>query len=146
MNNKKPIMIGSAKDNRGFTLIEVLIAIGIFAIGFLAVGTMQINALTKTNSARRTTEALTLAEDKSEELMIQPLAAVVSGTEAAPPFTVRWTVLPDVPIPAYDSGVFEFGTTTTRSKTVRVSVTPTSNPNDIQAEIWFAKFRRMDPN
>ncbi|MBC2714293.1 MAG: prepilin-type N-terminal cleavage/methylation domain-containing protein [Desulfobacteraceae bacterium] len=167
---KTPCKIVSIDDNRGFTLIEVLIAIAIFAIGFLAVGLMQVNALNSTNSARRTTEAMTLAEDQAELLLAMPFYEDDNGVNddgiggvddydvlpdlqdtgaehVAPAdatlFTVRWMVTDDAPIPAYDPGMYTAGWLT-RSKTIRVWVTPDNDPNDVQAEVWFAKFSRMD--
>lgn len=144
-------------EDSGFTLIEVLIAMGIFAIGFLVVGSMQINALTITNSARRTTEALAVCEDRVERLRSLPfyldisynIAAELNSTgnphidDVAGPYTARWIVTNDVPIDHYDAGVITVGTLT-RSKTIRVWVTPDNNANDVQADIIFAKFMFSD--
>ncbi len=55
-------------NQKGFTLIEVLIGIAIFAIGFLAVGAMQIRALNYTTSSGNTSEALELASAHAEYL------------------------------------------------------------------------------
>ena len=58
------------KDNqRGFSLIEILIAITIFAIGILAVGKMQITAIKGNYFANDLTEATTLAQDRMEKLI-----------------------------------------------------------------------------
>lgn len=57
------------KGESGFTLIEILIAMTIFAIGILAVTSMQIMALQTNARASRSTEAFTLATDKMEELI-----------------------------------------------------------------------------
>ena len=56
----------------GFTLIEVLIAMAIFVIGFLAVGSMQIAAVKGNATARIRTEASILAADVIEQLMKSP--------------------------------------------------------------------------
>lgn len=56
-------------QNGGFTLMEVLIAIAVFAIGMLAVGSMQISAVNNNFAARMRTEATILASEKMEELM-----------------------------------------------------------------------------
>ena len=54
---------------QGFTLIEILIAIAILALGLLAVATMQIRAI-KTNAiASSISQGLTLGQAKVEELM-----------------------------------------------------------------------------
>ena len=56
-------------DQRGFTLIEILIAITIFAIGILAVASMQISSINGNADAQRITDASTIAQDQLEELM-----------------------------------------------------------------------------
>jgi len=54
---------------QGFTLIEILIAITVFAIGILAVGKMQITAIQGNSKANHLTEAATIAQSKMEELI-----------------------------------------------------------------------------
>ena len=60
------------KDNNGFTLIEVLLAMVIFLIGFLAVGSMQISAVNSNANARLRTSASILAGDIVEQLLHCP--------------------------------------------------------------------------
>ncbi len=63
-------MIDMNRDNqRGFSLIEILIAITVFAIGILAVGKMQIAAIKGNSFANDLTKATTLAQDRMEELI-----------------------------------------------------------------------------
>lgn len=54
--------------HNGFTLIEVLIAMAIFSIGFLAIGGMQISAFNSNLKSRNQTTVLTYAKDKVEDL------------------------------------------------------------------------------
>ena len=61
----------SIADN-GFTLIEVLMAMVIFLVGFLAVGSMQISAVNGNTTARMRTSASILAGDIVEQLMRCP--------------------------------------------------------------------------
>ena len=72
--NKKIYLINSnmLAGNRGFTIIEVLMAMAIFLIGFLAVGSMQISAVNGNKSARMRTSASVLAADIVEQLMRCP--------------------------------------------------------------------------
>ena len=56
-------------DQNGFTLIEVMMAAVIFAIGILAVGAMQLGAIKTNASANMTTDAYTLASEEVEEYM-----------------------------------------------------------------------------
>jgi prepilin-type N-terminal cleavage/methylation domain-containing protein len=63
-------------DNRnrekGFTLIEVLIAMTLLVIGILAVASMQITSLGGNNLAMRITEASIWSGDQMEFLMSRP--------------------------------------------------------------------------
>ena len=56
-------------NEKGFSLIEILIAITIFAIGMLAVGKMQITAIKGNYFANDLTKATTLAQNRMEELI-----------------------------------------------------------------------------
>lgn len=56
-------------NDNGFTLIEMLIAISIFAIGFLAVASLQISAGKSNRTASETTAAVNIAADRMERLM-----------------------------------------------------------------------------
>lgn len=58
--------------NRGLTILEVLAAIAILAFGLLAIATMQASSIKGNSQAIGTTEAITLAQDKVEELMRLP--------------------------------------------------------------------------
>ena len=54
--------------NRGFSLIEVMIALAIFSVGILAVGSMQIWSTKNNTTGNVTTQATMLARQKIEEL------------------------------------------------------------------------------
>jgi prepilin-type N-terminal cleavage/methylation domain-containing protein len=67
-------MIRSGRDfmterQKGFTLLEVIIAMAILSIGLLAVGYMQITAIDSNSTGNRITEGTSLAQDKLEELI-----------------------------------------------------------------------------
>ncbi len=57
------------QSEKGFTLVEVMVAIVVLSIGFFAVGSMQIAAVTTNSSANHITEATNLAQSRLEELM-----------------------------------------------------------------------------
>lgn len=59
-------------DSKGFTLIEVLVAMAIFSIGILAVGSMQLSATRGSSSARLSTEAVSIAQSQAESLILLP--------------------------------------------------------------------------
>ena len=60
------------KADHGFTVIEVLMAISIFAIGILGVAAMQIASVKGNASARGVTDIATWAADRVEKLMVLP--------------------------------------------------------------------------
>jgi len=55
-------------EGAGFTLIEVLIGISIFAIGILAIGRMQLMSVRNTTVGNLTSQATMLANQKMEEV------------------------------------------------------------------------------
>jgi prepilin-type N-terminal cleavage/methylation domain-containing protein len=86
-------------NQKGFTLVEVMIGMAIFVIGYLAVGSMQMLAIKGNTNARKITEAATLAADRLETLIVFPYDNIDSGgpvTQGA--YTVDWQV-EDGPLP-----------------------------------------------
>jgi len=63
------------KDN-GYTLVEVLVALGILGFGLMAVATMQVTAIKTNSKASEMSQGLTLAQAKVEELMNLPFSAL----------------------------------------------------------------------
>lgn len=104
-----------SNNDRGFTLIEVMIALVVFAIGLLAVASMQISSIGGNSTAREVTDASALAASQVEILMglpyndpllndVPPLPPpVVSGN-----YQITWTVVANAP--------------TQRTKTVTINV------------------------
>lgn len=91
------LMVGHRRRQGGFTLVEVMVALGILAFGILAIASMQTASLGGTNLASSTTEATTLAMDRLERLM--PLAythADLNNGAHAPitqgRYTISWNV------------------------------------------------------
>ena len=86
--------------NDGFTLVEVMIGMAIFFIGFLAIGSLQLTAINGNAGAREATEAATRATDQLETLITLPYDSIVGGgpvTDGA--YTVSWAVVDDLPLP-----------------------------------------------
>jgi type IV pilus assembly protein PilV len=92
----------------GFTLLEVLIAISILTVGLLGVAQMQIMGIQGNYFSGNTTTALTLAEEKMEDLLGQSYTAVTTGNDANNPidetgqaggiYTRMWIVADNTPI------------------------------------------------
>jgi len=130
--------IKTIQKDQGFTLIEVLIALTIFAVGLLAVAAMQTSAIKVNSTAGQITTRMTWAQDKLEELMalsysdplLEDLGDPPSGTdsvgnlhqetisEGSVNYTILWTVSDDILI----TGTKLITVTVTgRGKTTRVS-------------------------
>ena len=91
--------------NAGFTLVEVLMALTIFALGILAVTGMQIKAIYGNTSARIQTAETRLAVERMERLIGLPYDHE-DLNEASNPhqwfddvYSVVWNVTEDDPIP-----------------------------------------------
>lgn len=89
------------KGSRGFTIIEVLIAISIFAIGILAVASMQISAVQghgKSNAKLETQRFMTeqvellMAEDFATFDAISAQSGAPEGTVSYGGYTVQWDI------------------------------------------------------
>ena len=101
MLNKKKTKSTKRITNEGFTLVEVMIGMAIFLIGFLAVGSLQLTAINGNAGAREATEAATRATDQLETLITLPYDNIVGGgPEARGAYTVSWTVV-ETPSPKF---------------------------------------------
>ena len=88
-----PIHLRAAgPDSRGFTLVEVLIALAVFAIGILAIYAMQITATNGSAGARKRTEALSWAANQMEILRTTSFASLASGQTARGAYNLNWTI------------------------------------------------------
>jgi prepilin-type N-terminal cleavage/methylation domain-containing protein len=82
------------RDDRGFTLLEVIVAIAILTFGLLAVASMQIGAIQGNSFAGHKTEGTTWAQDKLEELIALSYDDLNhdDSPEQQGGYTVAWTV------------------------------------------------------
>lgn len=87
------------KKESGFTLLEVLVAITIFAVGLLAVAALHTSAIKMNSTSNKLTNLSTLAMDQIEKLSALPYAdpALNAGTDkpAASP-TSNYSISYDV--------------------------------------------------
>jgi type IV pilus assembly protein PilV len=80
-----------SKNSRGFTILEAVIAMAIFSIGILAVGSMQLWSTKNNTTGNFTTQATMLARQKIEELKnVSDLTALASGNDTIGVYTRRW--------------------------------------------------------
>ena len=61
------------KDKKGFTMIEILMAMAIFAVGFLAIGKMLIYTTRNNTSGNFMTQATMIAREQMEYLKTLPI-------------------------------------------------------------------------
>lgn len=111
-------------DRNGFALIEVLMAMVIFAVGILALAGLQITTISGNAAARMQTEATAIGARIVERLRslpfdhddlvpaVHPHSLPASGSQ---PYAVNWTVRADTPVNG--------------TKTVRVTVIPFNKVN-----------------
>ena len=138
MREKKYI---SRNNEKGFTLIEVLVAIGILSFGLLAVAAMQNTAILGTGRSKSVTEATTVAMDRMERIFALPFDTLTTkyvvdtdygddDLDINPPSplpsnieSVTWKISdPDAasPLPAASTKIIEV---TVKSKSMQTSIT-----------------------
>lgn len=82
------------KNDKGFTLVESLIALFILTIGILTLITLQTSSIKGNAKARNLTTAATWGQDRIETLFGMDFGDVADGTETSPDghYTISWTV------------------------------------------------------
>jgi type IV pilus modification protein PilV len=80
------------KNRAGFTIVEVLVAVMVLAIGILGLVTTAGLVTRMIGQGQRYTEAATLANERFEILRVQRCPAVGSGSETRGAYTIAWTV------------------------------------------------------
>ena len=124
MNCNRGNLFKHSHKEQGFTLIEVLIALAIFSIGILAVGSMQFRSTDGSTNARILTEASVWGQDMVETLMSipfdDPAITPADGSErtaAAGSYSISWR--------AWDDSIATpWGVTAaTNTKIIRVTAT-----------------------
>jgi type IV pilus assembly protein PilV len=103
------------QNDAGFTIIEVVVAISILAVGLLGVAAMQTSAIQVNSAAGRISTRINWAQDKMEELKAMPFsdpwleaAGNPSGVDSAgnthqettsDGYAVRWDIADNNPVP-----------------------------------------------
>jgi type IV pilus assembly protein PilV len=70
---RKRAMTNICRNQQGFTLAELLVALTIFAIGLLAVAGMQVTAIQTNSQANTLTAGTSFAEGVLEEVLTRPI-------------------------------------------------------------------------
>ncbi|MGV1100106.1 type IV pilus modification PilV family protein [Thiovibrio sp. JS02] len=87
-------------SEKGFTLVEMMIALILLSIGFMAVASMPVTVMMGNRTAQRLTEASFGAMDRIEQLMtldnteadLTPGNHSATVTEGGVTYTVNWNV------------------------------------------------------
>jgi type IV pilus assembly protein PilV len=103
------------KGTRGFTLVEVLIAMVVLAIALMGLATLQVRCIRSNDLANRTTQATNLAQVQMEELLFLHATGTtfpagvtfddenpvsVPADDAGAIYTRSWEFIDDSPVPA----------------------------------------------
>lgn len=104
------------RNEDGFTLLEVVVAMGILGGGLLAIGAAQLTALQMSSRSKNLMMAMHLAQDQIEAFHAMPTASLpATGNDPANPidldptdddltqFNRRWTIVANSPSPGVTS-------------------------------------------
>jgi prepilin-type N-terminal cleavage/methylation domain-containing protein len=95
----------SSIKSKGFSLIEILIALVILSISLLALAGLMVTTTKNNSFGAHMTEAATFAQDELENLRTSPWANVVTGNDTrlgfdnSTQYTRNWTVVPNAVAP-----------------------------------------------
>ena len=98
------------KNNRGYSIIEAMIALCILSIGLLAIVSMQVSSSSNVRKSGDATEAINLGTERLEKLMSYSYTDLIDLTVVFSPdddlgrgsggkFDIRWTITPATPVP-----------------------------------------------
>ena len=93
------LIMSPSMNKKGFSLIEVLVALVILSIAILATAGLMVTTTKNNSFGKNMTEAATLAQDKMEELLVTPWGNISNNNDvvqvqgsAGIPFTRSWNV------------------------------------------------------
>ncbi|MBT2972124.1 MAG: type IV pilus modification protein PilV [gamma proteobacterium symbiont of Ctena orbiculata] len=92
------IRVPGKRYSRGMTLVEVLIAAVVIAVGLLGVASLQINALQSTTEAQNRSKAIDIIAALADRVWANPAPGGIAAYNNAIPVD-PCTVAPDQPLP-----------------------------------------------
>lgn len=95
---KMTMTVSGLRNNKGFTLVEIMVAISILSIALLGLVSVTVMVIKGNSFSKTMTTATTLANDKMEKLKNNSYAALAPGTETVESiYTRTWTVTQNSP-------------------------------------------------
>ena len=93
--------LSKLRDSKGFTLLELMIALVILAVGLLGLASLQVMAIKGNSYGQQMTVASTLAQNQLEQLR-QTAGALANGNDSVTDqngitYTRNWQVTPNSP-------------------------------------------------
>lgn len=149
-------MISNRHNTRGFTFVEVLVALVIIAVGVAGLVSLQRMFIQSSTRAAERTAAMEIAQEKIEELRFVDYAALAAGSETTTregkTFGLSWTVANRYWsaggwVPASDPSAPDPLPSEPDIKSVTVSVEWTERAGDADSlamEAWFSQIESRD--
>lgn len=107
----------------GFTLVELLVALMIFAVGMLGLAATAGSVTRMMGGAKRQTIAAQVAQSRIERLRATPCTTLTSGSETVRGITNTWTVSPVARgVNVTDSVVFATSRGKTRTRVYKTTL------------------------
>ena len=90
--------VSRLRNNNGFTLVEIIVAMGILTIALLGLVSVTVMVIKGNSFSKTMTTATTLAKYKMEQLKNTSYASLAGGTDTVESiYTRTWTVTNDSP-------------------------------------------------
>jgi prepilin-type N-terminal cleavage/methylation domain-containing protein len=122
-------MTAHLSNQRGMTLLEILVAVTVLVVGILAVAIMFPTSSSNIDFGGKTSKATALAQEKIEEMRNTTFTSIAAGNDSPTGYTRAWTVS--------DAGSYPF-----RLRTVTVAVSWSSGlgrPNTVTLATFIAE-------
>ncbi|MBU1184434.1 MAG: prepilin-type N-terminal cleavage/methylation domain-containing protein [Proteobacteria bacterium] len=96
--DKKTMTVSGLRNNNGFTLVEIIVAMGILTIALLGLVSVTVMVIKSNSFSKTMTTATTLAKDKMEQLKNTGYDSLAGGTDTVESiYTRTWTVTSNSP-------------------------------------------------
>ena len=115
-------------NSRGFTIVEAMVAIVVFAVGVLGLASSAAVMTRQMSSGNRLAQATLLARSRVEQFSARNCTTLSSGSATAGGFTEQWTVTPMTRTVRVTETVTFAGARGQRSKTYVTMLPCPANP------------------